>query len=338
MLDYIKTLRDLCGIMTVSGCEKNALSYIREAFGGIFDEIRCDASGNVILLKKSTVDGAPKIMLDAHLDEIGMMVSGITEAGLLRVVPIGGLDRNILPAAEVTVYGKKELFGVITPTPAHLIDPKEKKTPEWSELLVDIGYPKEEAEALAPIGTLIKYRYEGDELLNSRFTGRGLDDKACAAALICAVEKVPREELSYDVYVTLSAGEETGRGGAACAAYSIRPDYAIVTDVNFALTPGVKPEEGGRLGAGPMISLSGVTDRGLTKKIIGIAREAEISVTTVVEATSTGTNASCVYFACEGIPTAVVSLPLAGMHSYNELLQLDDAKAFSDLIARVISH
>lgn len=338
MLDYIKTLRELCSIMTVSGCEKNALPYVCETFSHIFDEIYSDASGNVILHKKPTSDGTPKIMLDAHLDEIGMMVSGITDAGLLRVVPIGGLDRNILPAAEVTVYGGEELFGVITPTPAHLADPKDKKTPEWSELLVDIGYPKEEAEALAPIGTPIKYRYAGDELLNSRFTGRGLDDKACAAALICAVEKVPREELSYDVYITLSSGEETGRGGAACAAYSIRPDYAVVTDVNFALTPGVKPEEGGRLGAGPMISLSGVTDRTFTKKILGIAKEAEIGVTTVVEATSTGTNASCVYFACDGIPTAVVSLPLAGMHSYNELLQIDDANAFIELIARVISH
>ncbi len=336
MLDYTKILRELCSVMTVSGCEFNALSHIRKEYLPYFDSIEADPSGNIILMKKSKNPGAPRIMLDAHLDEVGMIVTGVTEHGFLRVAPIGGLDRNILPAAEVEVYGKKILYGVITPTPEHIADPKDKKAPEWSELLVDIGYSKADAEALAPIGTPIKYYYTGDTLLNGRITGRGFDDKSCAAALICAAESVPADELAYDVYITLSSGEETGRGGAACAAWSIEPSLVIVTDVNFALTPGVTPDEGGKLGAGPMISLSAVTDRALTDKIIALAKEMGIPITAVVEATSTGTNASCVFFAGEGIPTAVVSLPLAGMHSYNELLDLTDAEAFIKLISEII--
>ncbi len=336
MLDYTKALRALCSVMTVSGCELNALSHIREEYLPCFDSIEADPSGNIVLLKKSHKSDAPRIMLDAHLDEVGMIVTGVTERGFLRVAPIGGLDRNILPAAEVTVYGRETLYGVITPTPEHIADPKDKKAPEWSELLIDIGYSKADAEALAPIGTPVKYYYTGDTLLNGRITGCGFDDKACAAALICAAESVPSDELAYDVYITLSSGEETGRGGAACAAWSTMPDLAIVTDVNFALTPGVTPDEGGKLGAGPMVSLSAVTDRALTEKIIALANEKEISVTAVVEATSTGTNASCVFFASEGIPTAVVSLPLAGMHSYNELLDLADAEAFIKLISEII--
>lgn len=337
MIDYTESLRLLCSVMSVSGYELNGLDIIKNSFGEYFDEIYSDSSRNIILKKKSTRANPKKIMLDAHFDEVGMMVSGVTGEGFLRVVSVGGLDRNLLPSAEVMVYGKETLYGVIISDADHLPPKKKDSPPEWSEILVDIGYPKEEAEILAPIGTPIKYYYEGDTLLNNRITGRGFDDKACGAALIAATMRTPAEKLAFDVYITLSSGEEIGRGGAARAAWSIDPDYAIVTDVNFALTPGVSPDEGGKLGDGPMVSLSAVTDRKLTKKILWVAEKNDIHVTTVVESTSTGTNASCVFFVGEGVPTAVVSLPLAGMHSYNELLQLDDAESFISLISAVIS-
>lgn len=339
MLEYKTLLRQLCGIMSVPGCERNAFGEIKSLVGDRFDDMYCDPARNIVLVKKSANPDAPRIMLDAHFDEVGMMVTGITDDGYLRVINIGGIDRQLLPASEVWVYpaSGEKLFGVFAALAPHLATAADNKVPEWKDLLIDIGCrTKEEAEKLVPLGTPVGYYYDGDDLPNNRITGRGFDDKACAAGLICAVDRIPAEELAFDVYITLSAGEEVGGGGAGRAAFVIEPELAIITDVNFALTPGVSGDEGGKLGEGPMISLSAVTDRKLTKKIIAIADKLEMKHKKVVEATSTGTNSSCVYCVNEGIPVAVVSIPLAGMHSYNESLCLDDADAFIKLIGEIV--
>ena len=336
MFDYTTTLRQLCGIMSIAGFERRAAEEIRSLFGEAFDEITTDPARNIILTKKSKKPGVTgKLMLDAHFDEVGMIVTGITDEGLLRIQPIGGIDCKILPASDVWVYARDgKHYGVITAVSPHLSAGRDTN-PRWDNLLVDIGCTKEEAEKFIEVGTPIGYYNDGEELLDHRITGRALDDKSCCAALICAVDRIPAEELEYDVYVTLSAGEEVGGGGAACAAWTIQPDYAIITDVDFATTPGVQAEESGKIGGGPMVTRSVVTDRKLTKKILDLAKENEISVSTVFAVTSTGTNNECVAFTAAGIPTAVVSIPLAGMHSYNELLSTDDAENFIKLIGKI---
>lgn len=339
MLEYKQLLRSLCGIMSIPGCERYAFDEVKSLVGDNFDDVYCDTARNIVLVKKSAMQNAPRIMLDAHFDEVGMMVTGVSDDGYLRVINVGGIDRQLLPASDVWVYTPTgKIYGVFASLAPHLVKKgEENKTPEWKDLLIDIGIrSKEEAERLVPVGTPVGYYYSGDDLSNNRITGRGFDDKACAAGLICAVSRIPAEELAFDVYVTLSSGEEIGGGGAACAAFDIKPELAIITDVNFALTPGVSGDEGGKLGEGVMISLSAVTDRPLTKRIIDHANRLELKHKKVVEATSTGTNASCVYCVNEGVPVAVVSLPLAGMHSYNESLSLDDAETFITLIGEII--
>ena len=337
MLDYKKTLRHLCSVMSVSGCEREAAREITEEYGKYFDSVSVDAARNIILVKKSKKKNAKKIMLDAHFDQIGMIVNGITSEGLLTVAPAGGLDRVILPSAEVLVYGKETVYGVIAATPPHLQKPGDTAAPEWSAIRIDIGRTKAEAETIIDLGTPVCWYYKGDELMNDRITGVGFDDKACAAGLITAVVNTPADKLAYDVYITLSAGEEVGAAAANCAAFSIKPDFAVVTDVNFATTPGVEEDESGKLGEGIMISLSAVTDRPLTKKLLALAAEKEIPVSTVVEATNTGTNANHLVYVREGIPAAVISLPLAGMHSYNEMIELTDAENFVKMFASIIT-
>ena len=121
MLDYKKTLRHLCSVMSVSGCEREAAREITEEYGKYFDSVSVDAARNIILVKKSKKKNAKKIMLDAHFDQIGMIVNGITSEGLLTVAPAGGLDRVILPSAQVLVYGKETVYGVIAAIPLFLI-------------------------------------------------------------------------------------------------------------------------------------------------------------------------------------------------------------------------
>ncbi|MBR5446756.1 MAG: M20/M25/M40 family metallo-hydrolase [Clostridia bacterium] len=339
-MKYVEILKVLCDTMTVSGNEQNAHDAVKKLTGDVFDEICPDAVGNLILLRKCGKENARRILLDAHMDEIGMMVRAVHDGGFVTVVNIGGLDRQILPASDVQLWGdKKTIPGVVAATPPHLYGILGNKTPDWNTLVIDTGCTKEElAEAGVKIGTPITYKKQWTHLLNNRITGQGFDDKCCCAGLLYAVMHTPREALAGDVYIVLSTREEIGGHGADCAAFAIEPDVAIVTDVNFAVAPGVSGDESAPMGDGPMVSLSAVTDRKLTKKILQIAEEAKIHVNTVVEATNTGTNANTLVYSQYGVPAAVVSIPLGGMHSYNEYLSLDDGEAFAKLIQALIAN
>lgn len=337
MTDYKELLRRMCAVMSVSGHEKRAVRELLPLVEKYFDSATVDGVGNVILLKKCGREGAPRIMLDAHFDEIGMAVSGICEGGFVKVEPSGGFDCSVLSSTEMVIYGKEKVYGVFSVTPPHLAKKEDEgKRPTFDKLRIDTGYDKEELEKIISVGDPVGYRATGCDLSCGVIAGRGFDDKSCAAALICAAAEVPADELAGDVYVVLSSREEVGGGGATCAAAAIDPDYAVVTDVNFAAAPGVEARESGKRGGGPMISLSAVTCRRLTEQIIGVAEERGIPYSPVVESSNTGTNANTLVLAGDGVPAAVVSLPLGGMHTFSETLSLGDAERFIELIGAVI--
>lgn len=337
-MNYVSLLRRMISVVSVSGCEKSAAKILIPLFEKLFDEAYVDPVGNIILRKYATNRRLPTVMLDAHIDEVGFRVKKIFDGGFLSLAPVGGIDALLLPASEVTIHGKEDLFGVFGVTPPHLAKPGDAdKLPSIDSLFIDTGYEKETLERLVSIGDPVTYRGEIRELQKNRISGRAFDDKACAAAIVCAVLEVPRDKLAYNVAITLSSREEVGGGGAACAAARLKPDFAIVTDVNFARAPGVPENESAPIGEGPMISVSAVTDGGLTDKVISIAKSLGISVSPVVESSSTGTNATGVYIAGEGTPCAVISLPLAGMHGATETISLSDVKNFVALISEIIS-
>ncbi len=338
MPEYKKLLREAMAIPTVSGFEKRGAERFAKIVGEYFDDVRIDRIGNLILTKKCGAEDAPRIMLDAHFDEVGMVVSEILDGGFLRVVPAGGLDTAILSSTEVTVYGKEPVYGLFSVTPPHLMTKEDAdKLPKLGEMMIDTGYDKNELSRIVSVGDPVGYRATGCDLGSDTVAGRGFDDKSCAAALICAVADASPEELAGDVFVVLSTREETGGGGALAAAREIDPDFAVVTDVNYARAPGVDAKESGLRGGGPMVSLSAVTTRRLTAQILEIAEKNGIPVQTVVEASGTGTNATPLMLADGGLPLAVVSLPLGGMHTYSETLSLADADRFIKLIRAVVA-
>ena len=148
-MKYIDILKTLCDAMTVSGNEQNAHDAVKTLAGDVFDEICPDAVGNLILLRKCGKENAGRILLDAHMDEIGMMVRGVHDGGFVTVVNIGGLDRQILPASDVQLWGdKKTIPGVVAATPPHLYGVLENKTPDWNKLVIDTGCTKEELAEL----------------------------------------------------------------------------------------------------------------------------------------------------------------------------------------------
>jgi len=332
-----KEIEALCSLMSVSGFEKRSTDTLCGRFGGDFDEIRTDAVGNHLLIKKCARDSAPMILIDAHFDEIGMMVTEICDNGFLRFTNIGGISLAILQAADVVIYGSEVIRGVITSTPPHLRSGDGDKLTDITELLIDTGYDKEALEKICPVGTPVGFAPVYSQLSGSRMAGKSFDDKACAAVLAAAIADTPKNDLAGDVCLMLSSFEETSRlGGIAPAVHDLKPDYAMIVDVNLGTVPDVPKCETVPLGGGISISLSAATHRGLSLMTEDICKAKEIAHTMIAAPSSTGTNAPTVNLSGGGIPVVDVGLPLKNMHTYNEVIDLCDCRALYRLAQEFI--
>lgn len=327
----------MAGVMSISGYEDHGHAAFLALLDGVFDEITTDALGSLICVRRCGRSDAPKILIDAHIDEIGMMVTEILDGGFLRVTNLGGIDTRILPAAEVCIYGKETIYGVISSTPPHLAKKGEEKgLKPIGELLIDTGYPRDKLEALVRLGTPVGFVPRYTDLLGQRIAGKGFDDKSCAAIAVAALAELDRADLAGDVYLLLAVEEEVTMLGGTTGAAAIDPDYAMVIDVTFGETPDTGKGEAFPLGGGCVLSLSAVTDRRLTARTTELAKDAGIKYNRSVEPSSTGTDANATQYALCGIPTVVASLPIRSMHTYHELLSLDDAEELKKLVATFV--
>lgn len=326
-------------LMSISGYEYCCEKEVDALVEGIFDESFKDSLGTRFFIKKCGRENAPKILVDAHLDEIGMVVTDIKENGFLTVTNIGGVDTRILQASDVIIYGKEKIFGVVGSTPPHLQSAEDtKKLKKIDELLIDTGYSKEALEKIVRIGTPVGFDDHYVELADGRIAGKSFDNKACAACAVDAIKNTPREELAGDVILMLSAREETGMlgNGASVGAYRIDPDYALIIDVNLGRTPDTPKTETVELGKGVSLTYCPVTSKKLTRMTAELADKNEIKWQISVSGRGTGTNTPDINLTREGIPCVDVGLPLKSMHTCSELLDLNDAQAASDLIRAFI--
>ena len=337
-MELKELMLSLCSLMSISGHEWKSHKKLKEIVGDHFDEIKEDAVGNIIFIKRCGRENAAKIMIDAHFDEIGMIVTAIHEGGFLSVTSIGGLDEAILQASDVMIYGKETLRGVIASTPPHLQKAEdEKKLTEIPALLIDTGYEKEELEELVTLGTPVGFAPRYTDLLGENICGKSYDDKACAAAAIYGLANTPKDELAADVYLQLSCHEETVRiGGAAVGAFSVAPDYAMVIDVNLAEVPDVPRHETVDYCAGVSVAISAITDRKLTNMTMALCSEQKIKYTRVAAPSSTGTNTPVMNLAGRGVPTVDIGLPLKNMHTYNETLNMSDMRELARLVSEFV--
>ena len=327
----------LSGVMSISGSERRSGEELKSLIGGVFDEYRTDALGNHLFIKRCGRPNAPKILIDTHFDEIGMMVSGIKEGGFLSVAGIGGVDTRILPASEVTIYGKETLYGVFAAKAPHLSSPTERdRTIPLEDMLIDTGYSKEEVEELCPLGTPVGFKPIFAELLNDRLAGKAFDDKACGACAVFGIDAVQKRDMMGDVYFLFSAQEETGLKGARVASFGIRPDYALVLDVTHAAVPEAKDRNLPELGSGVAIAVSPIVNRKMSRMVVDLCRSANIPFTVEPCPGGTGTNANVTGISAEGIPTALCSLPLKSMHTSAEVLSVEDARALSRVVSQFI--
>lgn len=332
-MELRKLIPAMAGLMSVTGYEAYDADALAPLLAG-FDEDETDAVGNRILVRRCGRENAPRILVDTHFDEIGFFVSEILERGFLRVVAVGGLDLRTLPSAEVKIYGRSVLDGVVASQPPHLQKKDEEKSlSPVTELLIDTGYPEEELRELVRVGTPVGFAPRYQLLANDRLVGKGLDNKACAACAVAAITEVPRDRLAGDVYLLLSVHEETDRiGGTAVGGFAVQPDYAMVIDVNLGRTPDTQKRETVVMGKGPSITRSAIVDRRLTRMTEEMASAAGIPWQVSIAATDTGTNTGALHLVREGIPVVDVGVPLRAMHTYVEMLDMADAESLTELV------
>lgn len=334
-MDIEKFTRELCALPSVDGFEDMCGEKLKSLVLPYFDSVTCDSVGNFIFFLGSGKENAKRLLIDTHYDEVGLMVKGICDDGMLRICPIGGLDARLFPASEVTVYGLEALPGIVASKPQSLIPPAERgKLVPITDLLIDIGCSKEKAEKLVPIGSPVGYKPEYISL-SGRLCGKGLDDKLCASAVIYAVSML-KEKPAMDLYFSMSAKEEVGQRASSSAAFRAEPDLAIALDVTFGLAPGGDPLSDRPLGKGPVVTRSLVTDKALSEHIIKTAEALQIPVQRDVCPTRTGTHADDIAFTRGGVPTALISIPIWFMHTAVETADMQDVANTAKLLCALL--
>lgn len=328
-----KILTSLCESGTVSGNELVDLEVIKQLLP--FAKIETDYNNNIIATIGNT-NSEDVILLDAHNDRIGFVVSYIDDEGFIKISNCGGIDRRVLLGSEVTVLGKKPLNGIICCLPPHLSDGGEDKAPSADSIYIDTGLSKAEVENIVVLGDNVIVNSKPKKLIGTRFTAGSLDNKAGVASLVRVAEILKDKELACCVKILLSSQEETGFLGSRTASFAIKPSCAIVVDVSFATQPAVSPEKCGELSKGPMIGFAPILDREMFSDLKNIAQQNNIPYQLEIMSNTTGTNADAITTTASGIRTALISIPLRNMHTQAEIVDMADIEKTAELIALYI--
>lgn len=329
-MNTLDLIKKLVAVPAVSGAEANLQNTLKEILEPI-GKVTTDSMNNLYC----TVGEGYHFLLDAHTDEIGFVVTEITDGGFLKISNCGGIDRRLLLAAEVSVWGKKEIRGVISTLPPHLQkDDDEEKMPEIDELAIDIGMSKEEAEAVISLGDRVTFAHYFTELLGNRISSNCLDDRAGCAAIILALDAV--KDLPVKVTAMFSSQEEVGTRGAKVGPYGRNADEAIAVDVSFGYTPDCKKEECGELSKGAMIGFSPILDAGISAGLIAAAEKSNIPYQKEIMNGRTGTNADVISISESGVKCGLVSIPLKYMHTPIEVIDVADVESTANVIASYI--
>lgn len=333
-MDIHASLAALCLGSGPSGREGELVSRAAELLRPLVDEVWMDRFGNVVGLRRCGKPNAKRVVLDAHLDEVGLLITG-SEDGFLRFRSVGGIDPRMLPNREVTILTDPPSFGLVAVLPPHVQKAGDSnKSIPLSDLYIDAGRTQEEGEKL--IGTFAVPRGSFRAHLNQVVSAKALDDRAGFATLLRTAELLKDTALDVDLYLMGSSREETNGGGALVGSFAIQPDCFVAVDVTHARTPDGPKDETFPAGKGPTIGIAPNIARWMSDRFIVKAKKLELSWSPEVMAGNTGTNAWRVQTAREGIATAVLSLPLKYMHSPVETLDLTDLEAAATLLAAFV--
>ncbi len=329
-------LSRLCALSGPSGFESGVAQAAAELLRPLTDEVYITRLGSVAGVRRCGREDAPRLLLDAHLDEIGFIVTG-HEEGFLRFAPLGGVDPRMLPDREMVILTEPPIYGVVACLPPHVQSGEDMdKSLPIKDLFLDAGLSQEAAQKKIPIGTPATYRGGCAPLGADLLCGKALDDRAGFAVLLDVLERLREKKLNVDLYVLGSTQEETHSSGAITAAYEIAPNLCVAVDVTHGDSPDASKHETFKLGGGPVIGVGPNCARSLSGRLKELAGELDMPVQIEVMSGSSGTNAWPIQVSREGVATAVLSIPERYMHTPVEVVHRKDLEDTAKLLAAYV--
>lgn len=335
-LAFLKRLLDTPG---PSGYEGPAARVWREEAATFADAVTSDVAGNS--MAEVNPGGSPTIMLDGHIDEIGVIVQYIDDEGIIYIAPIGGWDCQVLVGQRIRFLGRNgDVIGVVGKKPIHLQKATDRETAsKFTDLWVDIGAStRAESEGRLAVGDPGVIDSRTLDFPNNRIVSRSIDDRIGAFVILEALRRYAQNPGPARVVAAATTQEEIAwhGGGAIVCTNGINPKMAICVDVTFASDhPGVEKKELGdhRIGGGPVLTRGAMLSPVVFELMRSTAERNQIPFSVQAAARETSTNADAIHLSREGVATALVSIPNRYMHSPNELVSLDDVDRTATLLA-----
>lgn len=323
-----------------SGYEGALQEVFKEQMAPYVDSIETDNMGNVMAVKKGP-EGSPKVMLTAHCDEIGFLVSNIDDNGFLYVQEIGGIDTDLLPGRKVEIHTTKGVVnGVFGKKAIHLTKGEEKKKLGIEDVWLDIAATsKEDAKARVEVGDYVSFARDAIFYDNQRVASASTDDRIGVWTLIETAKMLKDEALRCSVYFVSTCQEELGARGAKTAADYIHPDVGIAIDVTHATdypTADSRLVGNIKLGGGPVITMGPNVNQEVCRELKASAGEVLVQYEAI--ARPTGTDANVIQLSSCGVKTGLVSIPCRYMHTPYEIVSLDDARKAAELLVQFMRH
>lgn len=335
----VDLLKEICETPGVPGFEQRIRAVVLREVTPLVDEVRVDRMGNVIAIKKGNGAQPHKVMVAAHMDEIGFIVKHIDDKGYIHFHPLGGFDPKTLTAQRVIVHGKEDVIGVMGSKPIHIMTPEErKKNPEIKDYFIDLGMPKEEVVKLISVGDPISRERELIEMGHC-VNCKSIDNRVSVFILIEALRTMSMP--ADDVYAVFTVQEEVGIRGAMVATHGIDPDFGLGLDTTIAFdTPGARPEEMvTELGKGVAIKImdaSAICDPRMVRYLRQIADKYNITWQNEL-LTAGGTDTAGIQrMSTNGCIAGALSIPTRHIHQVIEMADTRDIQGTIDLLAAAL--
>ena len=326
-------LKRLTDVSVVSGEEEKLHHLLKEELSGFVEKMEPLRNNSIYALKKGD-PGKCTLMLDAHIDEVGAFITGVTKEGFLRIYS-RTIDEKILPGSMVFVHGKETVKGVIGLKPYHLETSEEiKKAVPINQLFVDCGMSKEDIEKIVRIGDTVSFTPDFLHLQNT-VSNKSIDDRVGVYVVVEVLKNLKRKTPVVNVLGHFASQEEVTGIGAITSTYYLKPDFAIAIDVTHGTSPNIPKRDAFELGKGPVVFLGPGIDSVVLRKIVDTAKKYSIPIQKEV-GISSGTDQVEIQIVGKGIPSAVVSIAERYMHTPVEVIDMEDVQKTINLLTLFI--
>lgn len=327
----------ICDAYGVSGDEFAVSPLVADILKEYCDKVEIDEMGNCVGYRYSGKPGAKKIMMDAHIDQIGLIVSDITKEGFLRVIGIG-VDPRMMPGNEMVVITRNHgnLYGVCATMPPHLQSGDKTKAMPLTDCVIDVGMDYDQVVKMIQPGDYVAFAGRVMDLGKDKLCGKAMDDRACLCCTVHALDLLKGKEIEHDLIVCASVKEEVGGHGAQRRTFVDQPDLAIAIDVTHAVTPDSKHIlRIKKMNEGPVVSIGSNATPRLARRALQLAKEQGIKVQPTATPAGSGTNAWTMQVIDRGQASMVISLPEKYMHTPVEVLSMEDVRSTGALLAAI---